>query len=87
MTKDHGPSIKDDETFEALRDQGASKEKAARIANARANDDMEPSRKGGHQPPYEEWTKDDLYARAQELGIEGRSEMGKDELIAALRAR
>ena len=33
MTDDHGPSIKDDEQYEALRAQGASKEKAARIAN------------------------------------------------------
>ena len=32
-----GPSVKDDETYEALRDEGASKEKAARIANASAN--------------------------------------------------
>ena len=46
MTKDHGPQIKDDETYEALRDQGASKEKAARIANAKANPDMQPSKKG-----------------------------------------
>jgi hypothetical protein len=33
MAKDHGPQIKDDERYEALRKQGASKEKAARIAN------------------------------------------------------
>ena len=29
MADDHGPSIKDDEQYEALRRQGASKEKAA----------------------------------------------------------
>jgi hypothetical protein len=86
MTKDHGPAIKDDETYEALRKDGASKEKAARIANARASDDMHPSRKGGKAPPYEDWTKDDLYARAQEIGIAGRSEMTKAELIEALRS-
>ncbi len=85
MTKDHGPSIKDDETFEALRDQGASTGKAARIANARANDDMNPDEKGGERPRYEDWTRDDLYEQAQKVGIEGRSEMTKDELIAALR--
>ncbi|WP_299649618.1 Rho termination factor N-terminal domain-containing protein [uncultured Jannaschia sp.] len=85
MTKDHGPSIKDDETYEALRDQGASEQKAARIANAKANKDMHPSKEGGKSPSYEEWTKDDLYDRAQEVGIEGRSEMTKDELIDALR--
>ncbi|MGC8020653.1 DUF7218 family protein, partial [Salmonella enterica] len=34
MAKDHGPSVKDDELYEALRKQGASEQKAARIANA-----------------------------------------------------
>ena len=85
MTKDHGPQIKDDETYEALRDKGASKEKAARIANARASDDMSPSEKGGHAKPYEEWTVDELHDRAAEIGIDGRSKMDKDELIEALR--
>ena len=85
MTKDHGPSIKDDETYESLREDGASKEKTARIANAQASDSQEPGKKGGKQPPYEEWTKDDLYDRAQELEIDGRSDMDKDELIEALR--
>ena len=36
MAKDHGPSIKDDKLYEDLRSDGASKEKAARIANAKA---------------------------------------------------
>ena len=85
MTKDHGPAIKDDKTFEALRDKGMSKEKAARIANAKANDSMNPSQKGGRNPRYEDWTKDDLYEQAQKVGIEGRSDMSKDELIKALR--
>lgn len=79
---DPGPSVKDDEQYEALRDEGMSKEKAARIANT---DRSEAGRKGGESPPYEEWTKDDLYERAQEIGIEGRSEMTKGELIDALR--
>lgn len=83
--KDHGPSIKDDETYEALREDGASKQKAARIANAQASDSRSPSKKGGKAPPYEDWTRDDLYERAQELDIHGRSEMSKDELISALR--
>lgn len=85
MTKDHGPSIKDDETYQALRDDGASKEKAARIANAKANDDMQPAKKGGKSSPYEDWTRDALYERAQDIGIDGRSDMTKDELITALR--
>ena len=85
MARDHGPSIKDDEAYEALRDQGYSKQKSAAIANAQANDDQHPSEKGGHAKPYEEWTKDELYDRAQELDVEGRSDMTKDELIDALR--
>jgi hypothetical protein len=78
-------TIKDPKTYEELRKQGASKEKAARIANAKANPDMHPSKKGGKNPPYEEWSKEDLYERAKEIGIEGRSDMNKDELIKALR--
>ncbi|MGR3564702.1 MAG: DUF7218 family protein [Heliomarina sp.] len=85
MGKTPGPSVKDQDTYEALRDQGASKEKAARIANAKANSDMHPSKKGGSQPPYEDWTVEELYSRAQELEIKGRSDMNKSELIKALR--
>jgi hypothetical protein len=80
------PSIKDEEQYEALRRQGESKEKAARIANASAaSSRQEVGRRGGSSPSYHEWTKDDLYERARELGIEGRSGMSKDELIDALR--
>lgn len=85
MSKDHGPSVKDDDVYEALREEGHSKQKAARIANAQANEDMSPSEKGGKAASYEDWTKDDLYERAQDIGIDGRSDMTKDELIAALR--
>ncbi len=85
MADNSQSSIKDEETYQALRDKGYDKSKAAAIANAQANDDMSPSRKGGKAPPYEEWTKDELYDRAQDLDIEGRSDMTKDELIAALR--
>ena len=79
------PSIKNEDTYEELRDKGYSKEKAARIANAQANDKQKPSKKGGKNPPYEDWTKDELYDKAQEIGVEGRSDMTKDELIKALR--
>ena len=85
MAKDHGNSIKDDETYEALREDGYSKSKAAAIANAQANENMSPSEKGGKASPYEDWTKDELLERARELEIEGRSSMDKSELIDALR--
>jgi hypothetical protein len=84
--KDPGPSVKDNETYEALRDKGYSKEKSARIANAKADPDRDPSGKGGRASPYEEWTKDELLDRAREIGIEGRSGMNKDRLIRALRS-
>jgi hypothetical protein len=81
--KSPGPSVKDDKQYEALRDQGASKEKAARIANAGSR--SETGRKGGKSGSYDDWTVDDLRKRAGEIGIEGRSNMNKGELIKALR--
>jgi len=84
MAKDHGPSIKDDETYKALREDGASKEKAARIANAQAAGD-DPGETGGKASDYEDRTREELYERAQELDIEGRSDMTREELIDALR--
>lgn len=80
--KDHGPSVTDDEQYEALRDQGASEEKAARIANTSRK---QSGKRGGQSGSYDDWSKDDLEQRAAEIGIEGRSKMDKGELIDALR--
>ncbi|WP_084040051.1 Rho termination factor N-terminal domain-containing protein [Demequina sp. NBRC 110053] len=81
-----GPSVKDDELYEKLRDEGNSKEKSARIANASANSSRSKvGERGGSSSSYEDWTVDDLRKRASEIGIEGRSSMNKSELIKALR--
>jgi hypothetical protein len=82
MAKDHGPSIRDDKQYEELRKQGASKEKAARIANTGRSTS---GKRGGKSGSYDDWTKADLQKRAKEIGIEGHSNMSKDELIDALR--
>ena len=79
-------NIKDPEVYEALRREGASEEKAARIANASARDGRdEVAERGGEAGSYSDWTKDELAKRARELDIQGRSTMTKDELIEALR--
>ena len=81
-----GPSVKDDEIYEALRREGASKEKAARIANAAAGSSRSSvGRRGGSAPSYEDMTKQQLYDRAKRVGIEARSQMSKSELIDSLR--
>jgi hypothetical protein len=80
------PQIKDEKTYQALRREGNSEEKSARIANAAAASSRRAvARRGGHSPSYEDWTKKDLMGRAREIGIEGRSSMSKDQLISALR--
>lgn len=83
---DPGPSIKDKDTYEALRAEGNSKEKSARIANAAANSSRQAvGRRGGESPSYDDWKVTDLRKRAAEIGIDGRSSMTKRQLIDALR--
>ena len=84
--RDPGPSVKDKRMYESLREDGASKEKAARISNAAATSSRSSvGRKGGSSGDYDDWTKDRLLKRAREIGIKGRSTMDKGELIKALR--
>ena len=84
--KSPGPSVKDPVLYEALRDQGNSKEKSARIANAANNTSRsQVGRKGGESGSYDDWTVEHLRKRANELEIQGRSRMNKKELVDALR--
>ena len=78
--QDHGPEIKKPEMYESLRDDGMSKEKAARISNAKAEGSLD--HRGTN---LEDRTKENLYDEAKEIGIDGRSDMSKDELINAIR--
>ncbi len=85
-TRSPGPSVKNPEQYEAVRRQGASKSKAARVANASAGEGKSRvGRRGGRRGSYEQRTKDDLLAQARKVGIRGRSKMNKSELITALR--
>lgn len=84
--RDPGPSVKDPELYEALRDEGNSKEKSARIANAAANTSRSAvGRKGATSKDYDDRSKQELMSRAKEIGIPGRSKMSKAELVEALR--
>jgi hypothetical protein len=81
-----GPSVKDKHLYEKLRDEGNSKEKSARIANAAAGSSRKSiGSKGGSSPSYDEWTVSHLRERARDIGIDGRSSMNKKQLIDALR--
>ena len=78
--------IKDEKMYQKLRDEGESKNKSARIANAgAASSRRKVARKGGKSGSYDDWAKQDLIQRAREIGIKGRSTMTKAELIKALR--
>lgn len=75
-------SIKDKAQYEKLRDKGMSKQKAARIANTGRKT---AAKRGGKASSYDDMTKEQLYDKAKDVGIEGRSKMSKKELISALR--
>ena len=63
-------SIKNEKMYEELREDGASKEKAARISNAAANQGKSKvGEKGGKSGSYDDWTVADLKKRAKELGL------------------
>lgn len=86
MPKSENASLKDPEMYEALREDGASAKKAARISNAAAKSNRsEMGRKGGTSSRYEDWTVPELKAKAKEIGLGGYFRMRKSDVIAALR--
>jgi hypothetical protein len=80
LGKSPGPQIKDKDQYEALRDKGYSKQKSARISNSQGAE-----KRGGKGGDYDDRTKNDLYEEAKKVGIKGRSQMTKKELMHALR--
>ncbi len=84
--KKPGPSVEDAKVYEKLRNEGNSKQKSARIANAAAGSSRKSvGKKGGSSPSYDNWSKDDLLKQAKKVGVKGRSAMKKKELVKALR--
>ncbi len=83
MDMDYHPLAGDEELFDALQRRGVGPITAVRIATAHdetKNDDLS-------HISYDKRSRKDLYDRAKELGIAGRSSMNRAELIEALRTR
>jgi len=79
-------SLKDPELYEKLRDEGDSKEKAARISNAAAARGRSAvGRTGGKAGDYDDMSVAELRKCAKELGLRGYSGKRKGELISELR--
>ncbi len=91
---------KDERQFEHVLeselDRGRSRERAEEIAGRTVNkqrrmEGRTPTTRtqgtGNPNVRLEERTRDELYNRAKELSIAGRSRMKKDELVTAIRER
>jgi hypothetical protein len=70
MAKDHGPSIKDNEQYEALRKEGMSKEMATRIANTPRR---EAAMKGGERPTRSGLSMNSLRGHERQASKAGRA--------------
>jgi len=85
-----------DHVKKSAQERGKSKSRAEEIAARTVNkerreegrtksDQQSTSGTGNPNQPLEERTKEELYNRAKELDIDGRSEMDKGELVRAIR--
>ena len=92
-------SDKDERQYEKIKESGLdrgksprrAKEIAARTVNKRRRrEGRTPNRRttgtGNPNRPLTERSKQELYNRAKELQIEGRSRMNKSELVDAIRS-
>ncbi|GAA1210285.1 DUF7218 family protein [Rhodoglobus aureus] len=87
MPSNKNSRLKDPELYEDLRDDGASKEKAARISNAAAKEGRSTiGKRGGESGSYDDWTVAELKERARELDLHGYSSLNKSALIEKLRS-
>jgi plasmid stabilization system protein ParE len=93
-------SAKDERQYEHIKhsivahdnDSGRAEEIAARTVNKQRRSEgrtPQAATQGTGNPalPLHERSKQELYNRARQLGIEGRSSMSKSELISAIRTR
>ncbi|RUO75336.1 Rho termination factor N-terminal domain-containing protein [Idiomarina seosinensis] len=91
---------KDERMYQHIKqtqlDEGKSEEEAEEIASRTVNkqrreegetENVTTQGTGNPNTPLEERTKNELYNRAQELNIDERSYMSKDELIQAIRQK
>jgi len=91
---------KDERMYQHIKqtqlDEGKSEEEAEEIASRTVNkqrreegetENVMTQGTGNPNTPLEERTKNELYNRAQELNIDERSYMSKDELIQAIRQK
>lgn len=91
---------KDERMYQHIKktqlDEGKSQDEAEEIASRTVNkqrreegltENATTQGTGNPNTRLEERTKEELYNRAQELNIENRSKMDKDELIRAIREK
>jgi plasmid stabilization system protein ParE len=93
-------SRKDERKYEHIKESaqesGKSASRAKEIAARTVNRDRREEGRtpksrtegtGNPNTPLDERSRDELYNRAADLDIEGRSDMSKDELVQAIRDR